>query len=291
MIKNYLLLVFLYFGVQFYARDLNPEISDTLKSRSYDYLFDRIEVQAEDNSKQAYYLRYFLSKAKRYKNYHEIVNGYNNYLHYAPDNLKIIYADSMIYAASRSKDNALIGSAYLSKGIVYYGLKKHKYALDNYLIADNYISKTTDKYLIYKVKYNIGNIKYYLGFYDEAIFLFIECRDFFKVKNERAYLNSLHLLGLCYNKIGKYGLFSEINEKGLVEGRRLENNEMRDYSIHSEGINEYFKNNYGAAIQKINQSLPDINKTRILEIYPLDTFTSENVTEHLESSRRHYPIL
>lgn len=262
MIKKYLLLAFLCFGVRSYACNLNPEISDSLQSKSYDYLFDRIEAEAEHKSKQAHYLQYFLRKAKTEKNDEEIVNGYKNYLHYAPDKLKTIYADSMIYAARRSKDNVLIGSAYLSKGIVYYSQKKHKYALDNYLIADNYISKTSDKYLIYKVKYNIGNIKYYLGFYDEAISLFMDCRDFFEQKNERAYLNSLHLLGLCYNKIGNYGLCSEINGKGLQEGRRLENNEMRDYFIHSEGINQYFKNNYATAIEKINQSLPGINKNK-----------------------------
>jgi len=262
MIKNYLLLVFLCFGARVYAYDVDPEISDTLQSRDYDYLFERIEATVENKSKQAYYLKYFLNKANTEKNYEEIVNGYKNYLHYSPEKLKLIYADSMIYAAKRSKDNALIGSAYLSKGIVYYGQKKHKYALDNYLIADTYISNTGDKYLMYKVKYNIGNIKYYLGFYDEAISLFTECRDFFKEKNERAYLNSLHLLGLCYNKIGNYGLCSEINQKGIQEGERLENNEMKAYFIHSEGINQYFKNNYATAIQKINQSLPDINKNK-----------------------------
>lgn len=262
MINNYLLLVFLCFGARVYAYDVHPEISDTLQSRDYDYLFERIEATVENKSKQAYYLKYFLNKANTEKNYEEIVNGYKNYLHYSPEKLKLIYADSMIYAAKRSKDNALIGSAYLSKGIVYYGQKKHKYALDNYLIADTYISNTGDKYLMYKVKYNIGNIKYYLGFYDEAISLFTECRDFFKEKNERAYLNSLHLLGLCYNKIGNYGLCSEINQKGIQEGERLENNEMKAYFIHSEGINQYFKNNYATAIQKINQSLPDINKNK-----------------------------
>lgn len=262
MIKKYLLIVSLCFGIQFYAQNRNAAGTDTLQNKNYEYLFERIEATEEDGVKQKLYLEYFLNKAKAGKNSKDIVNGYKNYLYYSTDKLKLIYADSMIYAAKKSKDNALIGSAYLSKGIVYYGQKKLKYALDNYLIADNYISSTDDKYLIYKVKYNIGNIKYYLGFYDEAISLFVECRDFFKEKNERAYLNSLHLLGLCYNKIGNYGLCSEINEKGIQEGIRLENNEMRDYFIHSEGINQYFKNNYSSAIKKITQSLPAINKNK-----------------------------
>lgn len=262
MIKKYLLVVFLCFGIQFYAQNRNSASTDTLQNKNYGYLFERIEATQEDGVKQKLYLEYFLNKAKAGKNPQDIINGYKNYLYYSTEKLKLIYADSMIYAAKKSKDNALIGSAYLSKGIVYYGQKKLKYALDNYLIADNYISTTEDKYLIYKVKYNIGNIKYYLGFYDEAISLFVECRDFFKGKNDRAYLNSLHLLGLCYNKIGNYGLCSEINEKGIQEGVQLENNEMRDYFIHSEGINQYFKSNYAAAIKKITQSLPAINKNK-----------------------------
>lgn len=186
MIKKYLLIVFLCFGIQFYAQNRNSASTDTLQKKNYEYLFERIEATEEDGVKQKLYLEYFLNKAKAGKNSKDIVNGYKNYLYYATEKLKLIYDDSMIYAAKKSKENALIGSAYLSKGIVYYGQKKLKYALDNYLIADNYISSTDDKYLIYKVKYNIGNIKYYLGFYDEAISLFVECRDFFKGKNDRA---------------------------------------------------------------------------------------------------------
>lgn len=262
MIKSYLVFVILCFGNQIYAQATTSKITDTLKGKNYDYLFEQIEATAKDNLKQGLYLKYFLNKAKTDKNFEEIVNGYKNYLFYCPEKLKLVYADSMIYTAKKAKDNILIGSAYLSKGIVYYGQKKHKYALDNYLIADNYISKTNDRYQIYKVKYNIAQIKYYLGFYDEAIALFIECIDYFKEKNHRAYLNSLHSLGLCYNRIGNYGLCSDINERGIEEGIRLKNNEMKDYFIHSEGINQYFKNNYATAIKKISSSMPAINKNK-----------------------------
>ncbi|KIO54356.1 AraC family transcriptional regulator [Flavobacterium hibernum] len=262
MIKNYILLVILCFGNQLYAQEMEPKIFDTLKRKSYDYLFERIEATAENKVNQAYYLKYFLNKAKKDKNFEEIVNGYKNYLFYAPEKSKLIYADSMIYTAKKANNNAIIGSAYLSKGIVYYARKEHKNALDNYLIADNFISKTNDKYLVYKVKYNIAIIKYFLGFYDEAISLFTECTDYFKEKNTRAYLNSLHLLGLCHNRIGNYGLCSEINKKGIEEGIRMSNTEMKNYFIHSEGINQYSKNNYAEAIKKINYSIPSIKENK-----------------------------
>jgi len=262
MIKKYLLLLSLSLGGTVYTQESAFRIPDTLRYKDYDYLFERIEALEDDSVKQSLYLQSFLHKAKSEKNSKEIVNGYKNYIYYSPENLKLIYADSMICSAKKSKDNELIGSAYLSKGIEYYAQKKHNYALDNYLIANNFISKTKDKYLIYKVKYNIAHIKYYLGFYEEAISLFSECIDYFKEDNARAYLNSLHSLGLCYNRIGNYGLCSETNENGIMEGRRLDNTEMEDYFIHSEGINQYFKNNYALSITKIKHSLPAIHKKK-----------------------------
>lgn len=262
MIKRYVLVLIFFFGDQFYAQENRLVSSDSLVNKTYDYLFDRIELTQNHKNQQVFYLQYFLTKAKRESNFEEIVNGYKNYLHYSPDSLKIVYADSMIQTAVVSHDNALIGSSYLSKGIVYYGAKRHKKALDNYLAADNFISKTNDKYLIYKVKYNIASIKYFLGFYDEAISLFVECIDYFKEEDTRAYLNSLHLLGLSHNRIGNYGFCSEINKKGIDEGLRLSNNEMQNYFIHSEGINQYFKNNYAEAIKKISYSIPSIKKNK-----------------------------
>jgi AraC-like DNA-binding protein len=256
MIKKYLLLLFLCSGKAIFAQQNSFIIPDTLRNKSYDYLFERVEDLEKNKVRQSLYLKSFLYKALFEKNSEEIVNGYKNYVHYSPDHLKLVYADSMIYTAKKSKDNALIGSSYLSKGIVYYAQKKHNYALDNYLLANTFISQTNDSYLLYKAKYNIANIKYYLRFYDEAISLFKECITYFKDKNSRAYLNSIHLLGLCYNKIGNYGLCSEANEEGIAEGKRLDNLEMESYFFHSEGVNQYFKNNYATAIKKITYSLP-----------------------------------
>lgn len=251
-----------FWGNQFYSQGTESVSSDSLDYKSYDYLFERIEGTAKNKNLQKIYLRFFLLKAKRENNFEEIVNGYKNYLHYSEYPVKLVFADSMIHAAQTSHDNELIGSAYLSRGIVYYGQKKHKEALDSYLIADDFISRTSDKYLLHKVKYNIASIKYFLGFYDEAISIFTECIDYFEDEDSRAYLNSLHLLGLCYNRVGNYGLCSEINAKGIEEGKRLSNDEMEDYFMHSEGINQYFKNNYADAVRKISYSLPSIRKNK-----------------------------
>lgn len=257
MIKKYLFLLSLCLGDQIYAQQIQFKIPDTLRNKSYEYLFTRIEESEKDSIKLTLYLKSYLMKSKLEKNLEEEVNGYKNYLYHSQENLKLTYADSMVFTAKKSKNNALTGSAYLSKGIVYYSQKRFRRALDNYLIADNFISKTNDKYLIYKTKYNIALIKYFLGFYDEAISLLKECIVYFKENNNKGgYLNSLHSLGLCYNRIGNYGLSSQINQMGLLEGKRLKDDDMREYFIISEGANQYFLGNYTLAINKINYALP-----------------------------------
>ncbi|WP_166919661.1 AraC family transcriptional regulator [Flavobacterium poyangense] len=260
MNKKYTLICSLGMGGQICAQEIERKNPDTLQLKNYDYLYEQIDNFEKDTQKQSLYLSAFLSKAKAEKNHEEILNGYKNYLYAVPDNFKLIYADSMIYSAKKSGDKALIGSAYLTKGIIYYSEKKLRRALDNYIIANNYISKTNDQYLIYKVKFNIASIKYYLGFYHEAISLFKECITYFEYNNTAGYLNSLHSLGLCYTKIGNFGQCSAINEKGLKEGKRLKNNEVEPFFMHSEGINQYFKKNYATAIKNILGALPAIRK-------------------------------
>lgn len=270
MIKKYVLLFSLGIGGQINAEEVRYRNPDTLKFKNYDYLYEQIENSEKDKKKQSVYLKAFLSKAKAETNHEEILNGYKNYLHTVPEDLQLIYADSMIYGAKKSGDKALIGSAYLSKGIIYYSKKKLRHALDNYLIANNYISTTNDQYLIYKVKFNIANIKYYLGFYNEAISLFKECITYFKANdNIGGYLNSLHSLGLCYIKIGDFGECTAINNTGISEGERLKNTEVKPFFMHSEGVNQYFKKNYATAIKNISSALPAIRKN--------DDFANESV--------------
>lgn len=232
--------------------------NDSLSRESFDSLFDKIEKHNKDAPRRETYLKAFLGKAKQEQNWDEIVYGYKNYIHYREGEMKIAYADSMVCAALQSRSDKLIGSAYLSRGIAYYGLKRHNEALDNYLEADRYISLTGDEYLKNKTSYNIAHLKYYLGFYEEAILLFEKCRTFFRATNTRAYLNTLHSLALCHNMMGDYGRCASYVRLGLEEARRLGNHEMDAYFRHTSGVNNYFLRNYTTAISQIKSSLPAI---------------------------------
>lgn len=258
--KKYLL-PFLLFIKILTAQTHIGQISDSLKAKSFDYLDDKIYKYKNDSTKASPYLYSYLFKAKKEGNWKEVVYGYQNILHQSPVELRLQYADSMIYFAKKSSDQALIGSSFLSKGIVYYSQKKYNEAYNNYIKANEYISKSDDKYLIYKVKYNIAQIKYYLEFYDEAISLLKECIDYFKKHEPRPYLNSLHSLGVCYNRLGDYDHCSNTNLLGIEECDKLKIPEMKLFFEHSEGINQYFKNNFNTAIGTLQDVLPRLNNS------------------------------
>ena len=252
-----LLLLFLIKSLN--AQNTPNRIPDSLIFKSYGYLDDKIYQYKNDSLKASPYLYAYLRKARSEKNHEELVNAYQNMLHQSPMTLRLKYADSMVQAAVKSRSNELIGSAQLSKGIVYYSQKNYVKAYDYYIKANESISKTDNDYLIYKTKYHIAQIKFYLGFYDEAISLFNDCIEYFKKNQPRPYLNSLHSLSVCYNKIGDYSKCSETNAFGIKECERLNIPEMELFFKHSEGINQFFLNNYHTSIQLLQEVMPQLN--------------------------------
>lgn len=260
MTKNYLLIFWVCLYYNAYSQQNNFVTPDSLATKEYEYFSNNILYAEKDSIKERLYAQSWLAKAKRKKNIVQMEHSYKALIYTSNKKLHLVYVDSMLATAKRIADIEFLASAYITKGVILYDRKEHMNALDSYLIADEYISKTNNPYLSYKVKYVIAQIKYYLGFYDEATALFQECVNYFKENNDRGYLNSLHSLGLCYNRIGKYDLCSQINQTGMSAGVRIKNSEMKPYFIHSEGVNQYFKHNYPDAITKLKKALPAIIK-------------------------------
>ena len=238
------------------AQSANSNFQDSLLSKSYQYLSDKVLSNNNEKRTALLYANALLKKSKLEKDWIQMTYAYKSIMFLKDKKLLVNYADSLLVAAKKSNDNAIIGAAFLTKGIIQYNQKDLKKALDNYLIADKYLIKTEDDYTIYKVKYSIAHTKYYLGFYDEAISLFRECIDYFKDQNDRAYLNSIHSLGLCYNKIGNYAWCTINNQLGIDEGKRLDNFEMEYYFVHSEGVNLWYSNKYYLSIKNLTFVLP-----------------------------------
>lgn len=256
--KIYLILILIVLSQKNVAQRSDFKIPDSLKNKDYSYFSNGVQVNKKQKLRATLYAKSWLSKSKLEQNWNQIALAYRAIMYNADKEQLLTYSDSVLIAAKKSKDIALIGTAYLTKGIVHYDRKEHTKALDNYLIADKYISQTDDSYAIHKVKYAIAQTKYYLGFYHEAIALLKECIKYFESENDRAYLNSIHSLGLCYNKVNNYKLSSYYNKLGLEESKKLENSEMEVYFNHSEGINHYYKKEYTQAITKLNKVLPGL---------------------------------
>lgn len=253
--KKDLLFLVLLFSHIISAQNNYDKIPDSLSTKNFDYLSNATIAHSKDSIKSRIYTKVWLEKAKSEKNNYQLALAYKAQIHQSKNQFRLRYTDSMLMAAKKSNDIELIGSAYMTRGIVHYDRKEQMKALDNYLIADKYIARTKNNYLIYKLKYGIAQTKSYLGFYDEAISLFRECIDYFKEENDRAYLNSLHSLGLCYNRIGNYAWCTIINQTGIDEGKRVNNLEMQLYFKHSEGVNLCGKQNYRESISKLTAVL------------------------------------
>lgn len=237
-------------------------IPDSLNNRSLNYLEFKAINHNQEKEKAFVYAKTWLLKSKSEQNWNQIDKAYRTIMYLENKEHLLHYTDSLLFFAKESKDNKLIGTAYLTKGIIYYDKKEVNKALDYYIVAEKYISKTKDEYTIYKVKYSIAHTKYYLGFYDEAISLFKECLIYFQEENDRGYLNTLHSLGLCYNKLGNYNQSTYYNELGLLESKELENSEMEIYFKHAEAINQYFKKEYKKAINNLKVLLPSMQEKK-----------------------------
>jgi AraC-like DNA-binding protein len=261
MKKNYLILFLLCFFISLNAQKTFI-IPDSLSNKSCDYFNEKINYKESDSLKERLYAHSWLAKAKSEKNFAQMSLAYKSLIYKKDKILRQKYADSSVTAAKRTNSDELIGSAYMTKGIVYYDDKQMMKALDNYLIAEDFISKTNDEYLIYKLKYCKALTKYYLGFYHEAIALFIECVTYFKEQNDHAYVNSLYSLGQCYSRVNKYQLSSQINQIGIKAVIQFEIFRMKSYFLFSEGINQSFKHNYVDAIKKLSMALPDIKTNK-----------------------------
>lgn len=201
-----------------------------------------------------------LIDAKKRKDLSQITLAYKSLIYSSDKKWSEKYADSMLIAAKQTKDNSIIGSAYLTKGTLDYNQKNHSKALDNFIIANNYISRTEDDYLKFKTKYTIAQIKHYLGFYDEAIALFQECLLYFEIENDYAYLSTLHSIGLCFNRIGNHEKSTFYNQLGLKTSIEYENLEIVPYFKHSEGINDFFRKDYRKAITELEGIVPSMKQ-------------------------------
>ncbi len=168
----------------------------------------------ENDARALPYIKKSIFQGKKNNNYRHLVYAYEDAAYYSKNRAqKLLYSDSIIQAAKKTGNAGIISKAFLAKGIVYYfNYRKYDKALDQYIFAAAFADKTDDDYLIFKIKYNIGVVKSYLGYHEEAVKLFRECSRFFDSEmknsshptflynNTRGYLNSIHQMIISYRQ-------------------------------------------------------------------------------------------
>lgn len=235
----------------------------TLQEKNYTFLEQQISLKSNDSLLRKPLLDAFLNKAQKEKNTEKLLHFYTYYLFMDNESNFIRNADSALFYAKKMQDNKLIGNAYLSRGTVFFHKKEYKKTLDDFIVAKKFADKTDDEYLKHKIKFNIANIKYYLGFYEEAIVLFKECVVYFDQEgynNNQGFLNSIGGLAICYTKLGNYDLSLETTKIGIKRATEIGFELDVKYLTKTEGLNNFYKKNYAVAIQKIQEALPAIIK-------------------------------
>jgi len=217
----YFLILFIFFVGFFQSQE---------KQNSYKKLSSLFNSYQENDERALVFVKMYIEKAKSEKNYLKLIAGYEEAIYYSnTSQRKLIYSDSAIVTALKSKDKDQISRAYLGKGIVYYyNSRNFKKALENYLIAFKYSKNSEDQYLTNKVIYHLGVVKCYLGYYDEASQHFIQTANFFqrnmnadhvheniKLNNESGYLNSIYRLSKAYANIGMHKKEDSLIDLGL----------------------------------------------------------------------------
>ena len=227
----------------------------------------------EENDERAFkFLNLYISQAKKEKNYRELTQAYRDAVSFSRND-KIAYADSAITAAKQTSDPDILGSAYLTKGTVYYfNYKKFSPALDEYLKAWKFLEHSEDKYLHFKNLYHIGVVKRYLGYYVQSLVIFEKCIQFYggkqhtayaneKYNLKKGYLNSLHQSIICLNELKRYDEAIKKINSGLTEVEGDLNFYLeRSYLFKTKGVAEYHQGKYNESIASFRNALSGIEK-------------------------------
>ncbi len=179
---------------------------DSLKNKTYDYLFERI-VTFYDNDKQKtkLYLSAYLHKSKKDKDSLKMLRSYYLLADLADykKSLKIIDTALKINKLQNQKEDAYWNvRLYILQGGKHYIKGKYNISVDSYLKAKDNIDKNTNAYFILSINSNIGVLKWCLGDYAKSIKFHQSTYDKLKKNNLRSVHSDIHLENLMSLTIG-----------------------------------------------------------------------------------------
>jgi AraC-like DNA-binding protein len=238
---------------------------NSIINKDYNFIKRMYYESKPDSMLSRFYANAYISKGKLELNHEELVNGYELMSYLYKNQIGVQYADSIIVLANKFPDKNYFATGHLVRGNQFYLQRNFKKSLDNYLNAYEFATKVNDKKLVHSINYMIGLLKSRVGNYDEALEIFKENYKYYSklylLDNfdlETYYLSSIFALSDTYLRLKKLDSASFYNRLGFKESSYKNNLNYKKYFTFNEGINQYSKSNYEAAIDSLSIALPKL---------------------------------
>ncbi|WP_046757831.1 tetratricopeptide repeat protein [Kordia jejudonensis] len=171
-------------------------------------------------------------------------------------NKRLKFLDSSLFFCGNKNKYLVPASTYLTKSVIYSRNSDYKKALNNFILAHNSAEKSGNDYYKSLAKYNIGIIKSRIGLHEEALVYAKDSWNYHeKMPVSRNYLWSLSLLSSEYSYTGELNKATDLNTKGIIDSKSVNDTVLYSMFVLLEGINQYHKKNYKSSIDSINKSL------------------------------------
>ncbi len=264
----------------FISIDITAQSSlDSLQQKSYDELRDlSLSYYSKSDSLNAKKTaQAYLEKAKTGKDSLKMARGF--YLLYnIVNNPSTDYLDSIISVTKNKQDESYPAYAYFSKAQYFlYQKRDIEKTLNNLNMARRYAKANKNVSLLYRIDYHIGAIKSeHLNEKEEAMAIFKECEIFYAKEIEYSHkfrhLNTLHVIAETFIALNKNDSATYYNNLGYKKASKSPDEnikKMKAYFILCEGINQYTRKKYTAAIDSINKALPTMtgSKSNAIDSY------------------------
>lgn len=247
------------------------------KQWNLEELLFTINSDVVDPEDKAFYIDYYLQKAKKESASTHIITGYNKKISLHNSNYKLAtsYADSLLTFALELKDDQTIGNAYNKKRHIEYTQKNYKAALDYGLQAKAYLEKTQDAYTLNKIKSAIGSIYYHLEEYNKAKTTTTQTVTYYKshahnnnensYNNLRGYLNNLYGLSKTCFQLQQNDTVSVLLKEGYAAIEKLNTKDKLleiGYFNLIDGMNHHQLKHYAASDSLLNRALQPIKRNK-----------------------------
>lgn len=227
------------------------------------------EFSIKDSVKAKIFADNLIINSKKNKNYTKLADGYLLLSRFSDDDKVIPYLDSAIVAAKKINNLQYLSKSYTYKGNYYYLNGDYSKSFDNYLEARKVSDKNSKNYNL--INFNIGLLKLELENYDEALYLFLNYKDFLEKNNQSGnsnYVRCLYALAYTYSKRKEIAISNQYLKLGFQKNETNKNEKMYSNLLLISGINEFFGGKYTKSLSALS---------KVSDIIRRNSFDSQNL--------------